>query len=439
MKFKHFCALGIAALCLGTAAGCSSEPVAVSGDYTAYLVNDDWGCGINQIVLSLDHELDAVSKDTFHVSETKEFFDWQKPEQGYAEVTSDRTVLDSYLSDAEGNKTEGASKYVTLSLAFTPTEGSYFLLSKDSPYNLYPELYDLNISIADGQSIQSNGQQVSSLTIAPQIARRVTTADAFQTASYTAQDGVSYNYAYYEPEEKSDLLIVWLHGLCEGGTERTDPYVTCLSSEVPALIGEDFQNTLGGANILVPQCPSFWMDTTGHDQLVNGAIVSDGTSYYTQSLHELIAAYREQTGSSRVIIAGCSNGGFMGMRLAMDYGSEYDAYMLLCEAMEDRFITDADIEALKDLPLYFVYSKDDPTVIPENYEIPTIARLRAAGASNLHVTVYDSILDTTGRFQDDAGNAHNFGGHNAWIPFFNNEVVCDDCGQSAWQWMQAQV
>lgn len=440
MKLKNISIISILFIlcmvfCLG---GCENQ-TDINGKYTAYLSNDDWGCGINKIIISLDKNVENVSKNTFNIIETKEFLDWQNPEQGYEQISTERTILDAYLSDETGNRIENDSSYITVEMDFTPTEGSYLIIAQDKPYTLYPELYNLEIQLSKNQKLVSDGKTVSSINIDKEISNVLTTADEFKIDSYVSQDKIEYEYAYYEPEEKSKNLVVWLHGLCEGGVEGTDPYIACLSNDVSNLIKEDFQNIIGSANILVPQCPTFWMDTTGHDELVNGTIVSDGTSYYTSSLNELIQYYKEKTNSDNVIISGCSNGGFMAMRLAMDYGSNYDAYVLICEAMEDKYISDNDIENLKDLPLYFIYSNDDPTVKPELYEIPTIERLKAANASNLHVTTFDSILDTTGRFKDESGNPYNFGGHSSWIPFLNNEAVCDECGKSAWQWMRSQI
>ena len=87
---------------------------------------------------------------------------------------------------------------------------------------------------------------------------------------------------------------MWLHGILEGGSENNDPYVTLLGNKAANLGDETFQKTMGGANVLVPQSPSFWMDKSGKDKLVDGRIVSDGTSHYTKSLHELIGYYKEK-------------------------------------------------------------------------------------------------------------------------------------------------
>lgn len=142
---------------------------------------------------------------------------------------------------------------------------------------------------------------------------------------------------------------------------------------------------------------------------VNGGIVSDGTSFYMEPLHELIAAYAEKIGAEHIILAGCSNGGYMTM--AMNYGTEYNAYVPICEAMSDSNISDEQIAVLAGVPLYFIYAQNDPLVVPAVCEEPTIARLQAAGASDLHVFAPADVHDTTGRFVGEDGQPLQAFGH----------------------------
>lgn len=434
--------IGLSALfCL---AACSQKETkttqTVTGDYIAHLMGEDWGSGIDSITIHLNGKIDpdSVTNDTLAINETKEAFDWQKPEAGLTEVTNKRKVKNIYVSDQNGKKTADPSDYLTVEMEISPEEGSYFLLSPDSPSSQYPNKYDLDISLNKNATLKVDGNKVKELSVDSKAKKVATSADQFKIDQYQASDGIDYSYAYYEPKEKSDTLVVWLHGILEGGLENTDPYVTTLGNKVPVLMDKEFQETIGGANILVPQSPTFWMDNTGEGKMENGRILTDGTSYYLNSLHELIDTYKEKVGAKKVVIAGCSNGGYMGMLMASEYGQEYDAYMLICEAMEDRFISDEQINRLKDLPIYFVYSNDDNIVDPTQNEIPTIARLKQAGADKIQVASFDHVLDTTGRFKDQEGNPYNYGGHSSWIYFFNNEVTSSD-GVNSWQWIADQI
>lgn len=162
-------------------------------------------------------------------------------------------------------------------------------------------------------------------------------------------------------------------------------------------------------------------------------------SFYTPSLKELIDAYKEATGSEKVILTGCSNGGFMSLLMAMTYPGEYDGIVPICEALKDEYITDAQLEAVKDLPMYFVYSEDDDTVVPGLYEIPTLNRLGAMGASNVHVSTTEHVTDTSGQYNDADGNPYQYAGHFSWVYFHNDETMCGEHGETAWDFIAAVV
>lgn len=410
----------------------------VSGSYTAFIKGDDWGCGVNKILLSLDHKIDQVNNLSFVVKEKKLTTDYCDTLYPIIESIIYRTVTNVYLVDYSGQITSEPSNFIMIEMKISPAEGNPLLFSMQTQYNTYNDLYELDIMIADGHEMTSLGQKVKQINIAKKMKDKITSADLFEEALYESCDGVSYKYAAYNPVQASETLVVWLHGLGEGGTINTDPYITVLANKVSSLAGQEFQNTIGGANILVPQCPTFWMDKTG-DSLATKFTEADGTSYYCDSLHELINFYRKETKSEKVIITGCSNGGYMTMLMALKYGKEYNAYVPICEAFLNEKISDEEIKQLKKLPIFFIYSRDDDVVAPETHELPTIRRLLGAGASNVHTFVSKHVIDTSGRFNDKDGEPLRYSGHWSWIYFFNNEAVSDCCGIRVWQWMAQQL
>jgi predicted peptidase len=390
----------------------------VSGSYTAFIKGDDWGCGVNKILLSLDHKIDQVNNLSFVVKEKKLTTDYCDTLYPIIESIIYRTVTNVYLVDYSGQITSEPSNFIMIEMKISPAEGNPLLFSMQTQYNTYNDLYELDIMIADGHEMTSLGQKVKQINIAKKMKDKITSADLFEEALYESCDGVSYKYAAYNPVQASDTLVVWLHGLGEGGTINTDSYITVLANKVSSLAGQEFQNTIGGANILVPQCPTFWMDKTG-DSLATKFTEADGTSYYCDSLHELINFYRKETKSEKVIITGCSNGGYMTMLMALKYGKEYNAYVPICEAFLNEKISDEEIKQLKKLPIFFIYSRDDDVVAPETHELPTIRRLLGAGASNVHTFVSKHVIDTSGRFNDKDGEPLRYSGHWSWIYFFS--------------------
>ena len=407
--------------------------VDIHGTYSIHVGGYDWESATDKVTLTLDNPIDHVDENTFKVVENSETFDYSQDPAGtiIKAAPTERTVKSVKV---DGNKVE-------LKLKVRADSPSPIVWSLATQYNTYVEGYYLEISANDTQ-LTSNGQVVQSLEIEKDYTSKTTSADVFNLGSYQAKDGVKYSYASYTPQNDSDTLVVWLHGLGEGGKgadtiadRTTDPYVTTLANKVPALAGDEFQNTLGGAHVLVPQCPTYWMDNDGKQSNFNNAsIQADGTSYYQESLHELIAAYKEKVGAKKVVLAGCSNGGYMTLLMGLAYPQEYDAIVPICEAIPDTYITDEQLQGVKDLPMYFIYSKDDDTVDPTLHEIPTINRLKALGASNLHVSTTEHVVDTSSLYKDE-----NYSGHWSWIYFFNNEAQCDECGVKSFDWISRQL
>ena len=337
---------------------------------------------------------------------------------------------DVYYVDGDGNRCEEKTSSIMLRLNEDPEHGCPLLFDFHTFFNTWSQPYEMKITF-DGQEIICTKDDF------------VTQADDWNIDTFTASDGVTYRYAHYEPEGGSDRTVIWLHGIGEGGTELTDPRITVLANKADVLKREEFQTAVDKANVLVPQCPTYWMDKTGDCANRNmGQIEADGTSFYTESLMELITEYKQKTGTKKVVVCGCSNGGYMTMVLAMNFPNAFDGYVPVCEAVPDACITDDQIDVLAKQKLYFVYSKDDPTVVPEKHEVPTLERLKKAGAQHVHVSVTDHVIDTSGSYFKDENNhvtkqntevPYQYSGHWSWIYFFNNE--CNADGLSAWDFI----
>lgn len=424
---KKLCLLLIVLAFVFTAVIAVAESAVPStATYSVHILAEDWGCVADRVILSLDAAIEDASVYTYTVSETHLGMDWAT--FSVAALTGDKTITSAYLCDENGAAVEGASSFVALELAVSPMEGSpMFTNTANFGLNEWSDPYYMTVSMT------GNGSEV----VAEQACTAILTdTDMFAQSTYTAANGTTYQTALYSPENGADTLVVWLHGMGEGGNDIRLPLINV---EMTALVSDTFQTAMGGAYVLVPQCPIYWMDNDGQGSTyVNGSIQADGTSFYTESLHELISSVKEQVGAAHVVIAGCSNGGYMTMMLAMNYGSEYDAYVPICEAVTDTMISDEQIALMASVPMFFIYAKNDPLVVPAECEEPTIARLQAAGAKNLHIFAAEDVHDTTGRFFGEDGQPLQQFGHGSWQYFFNNEALDAD-GVACWNWMGEQV
>ena len=245
-----------------------------------------------------------------------------------------------------------------------------------------------------------------------------------EAKSHTAE-GYTLTYKGYEPmalreDGVKNPLIIWLHGMGEGGT---DPDIALLGNDVTELGNSKIQNHFvkgqqKGAYVLAAQTPTMWMNSgTGSN---NGGT---GHSIYTKTLKSLIDKFIADNGDidmNRIFVGGCSNGGYMTMEMAITYGNFFRAFYPCCEAYSDSFVEDSDIAKLKDLPIWFVHAANDTTVDATQFVIPTYQRLIRAGAQDVHFSYFTDVRGTEG---NPAGN--NYMGHYSWIYIFRDEVEFD--------------
>ena len=416
-----------------------------TGTQKAYIIGDDWGPAVTKTIITMDKAIDAASLDAndFSVVEEKEAtVDWATGEVGLAK--SARKVTNIYASDENGNEVTTSSKYITIEMEVDPNTGSPFIYSLTSGFNSWCDPYKLYVTLNDGAVVTSEGKELTSVSIKETIdvagdEKIVPQVDGIFDVDlkYTAKDGTVYNYAQYVPakDDNKHALVIWLHGAGEGTNNgENDSYIDLLGNEVTAFASDEFQDLFDNAYVLVPQAATMWMDG-GNGVYQNG----DKGSIYTESLMEMIEAYVENNPDidpNRVIIGGCSNGGYMTMEMILTYPDYFAAAFPICEAYQDQYITDEQIESIKDMPIWFTYAKNDGTVNPTLCVEPTVERLLAAGAKNVHVSAFDDVHDTTGRFTTN-GEPYQYNGHWSWVYFDNNE--CYDGQLNAWEWLSKQV
>ena len=344
---------------------------------------------------------------------------------------SNRTVTSVDLCDQEGQIiTADESNYVRISLemrysGWGPSDGASCFTYANSVNN-WTNNITVEAQLASGQTLKVGDDTYDSAFKFNAIRSRIvlSTRDWGEAKSHTAE-GYTLTYKDYQTDALREdgvlnPLVIWLHGMGEGGT---DPDIALLGNDVTALGEEQIQSHFvkgkqKGAYVLAAQTPTMWMNS-GTGSINNGV----GHSIYTKTLKSLIDKYIADNGdidTNRIFVGGCSNGGYMTMEMAVTYGNFFRAFYPCCEAYSDSFVTDEDIQKLKDLPMWFIHAANDTTVDATNFVIPTYQRLKAAGAKDLHFSYFTDVRGTDGNPQ---GN--NYQGHYSWIYIFRDEVALD--------------
>jgi predicted peptidase len=426
-----------------------SESVApLNVNSTLIVTGYDWGPGANKIVLNLTDDVKAsdVSGDMFKVSVTKQGF-----MAAMGDTVADRVVTDAYISDEQGNKVNGKSRFIAVEMTVDPAKDEtnpFHYDFMDTQRNTWAAPYNHTVTLVNGKKLKIGKTVYTKLECKKQ--NRILCPDLNDvTETVATYAGQELRYASYAPEKlskdnKKNALIIWLHGMGEGGK---DIRINTLGNRVSALWQDEVQKCFdgNGAYVLAPQSPTMWMDN-GTGELSTGATAS----MYEEALWKLITEYVDANpdiDKNRILIGGCSNGGYMTMNMILLHPEYFAAAYPCCEAYADANITDAQLEAIKNIPMWFTHAKNDTTVLPGDFTVATYKRLAAAGAKEVHFTFWDDVRDLSGLYKNEDGTAYSYMGHYSWIYALNNDCAKDFDGQNVklngkdttlWQWLAAQ-
>ncbi len=343
----------------------------------------------------------------------------------------ERKIIAAYVSDIDGNKQEDGS-YITLELEVDPRISLGSTIAFDGNFNVRVKC---EYTITQVKPIICGNISLTDMIFDEPDYQKTLLADEFTTGKFNYQ-GISLGYASYEPKANGTKrpLIIWLHGAGEGGT---DPIIAVSGNKVVNLISNDIQSYYHGSYVLGPQSPTMWMDDG------SGKYTTNGQSKYVEALKALIDDYivaHEDIDINRIYIGGCSNGGFMTMKMIIAYPKMFAAAFPICEALGDSYITEEDISRIKDIPIWFTHAENDMIVNIKLHPDATFERLIRAGAPNVHYTRLKSVVDRTGRYYNEDGTPYEYNGHFSWIPALNNECVLDDNnGLSLFEWVSRQT
>ncbi len=339
--------------------------------------------------------------------------DDKEPSQGYI------PVLRATPGTQDGQELpEG--EYIVLHMAYGPQAQLSSCISAPAGLNVYVKMrYRITLTAP----VETSAGTLAGRVYDYPLGSFAPDSDGFRnaTSSYEAQP---LNYGYFIPQTGGKRpLIIWLHGAGEGGV---DPTVAYTGNKVTALASEPVQGLFGGAYLLVPQTPTFWMNDG------SGQYGNSGKSMYVEALKACIDEFVEKNpciDRDRIYLGGDSNGGFMTMRMVLDYPDFFAAAFPVCEALYDETISDEALRRIIHLPIWFTHAKNDPVVKPETTVEATYRRLVAVGNRNVHFTFWDGIRDIHEGFRDSEGNPFEYIGHFAWIPVFNDDCRLDYDGQ----------
>ena len=152
---------------------------------------------------------------------------------------------------------------------------------------------------------------------------------------------------------------------------------------------------------------------------------------YNEALMELIQTFvteNPEIDPRRIYVGGCSNGGYMSLKLILLYPDYFAAGFISALAYKSQYLSDAQLDRIKHVPLWFIHSEDDRTTPPDQTAVPVVERLKNLGANNLHFSYFDHVIDVSG---DYGGSSFHYPGHWSWIYSNVNKVFINQEGHAA--------
>jgi predicted peptidase len=226
-------------------------------------------------------------------------------------------------------------------------------------------------------------------------------------------------YRLYSPGTRRGRrpLVVWLHGGGEGASLPDDYYdnETTLRANRGALgfATREAQAIFDGAYVVAPQSTAAWMD--------------DGPRF-APLIKEIIrdVLRTRPVDPRRVYVVGCSNGGYMSLKMTTVYPGTFAASVPICGVVAARkagdppLVPDTELAAIS-TPTWLVASRDDDTVDPQANSVHAHELIPRSS-----LTLYDHVV----------WNGHQFPGHWSWIYVARNDPSLG--GTHVWQWMARQ-
>lgn len=415
-----------------------SEAFPQEETYVMYIGDFDWGAGISKFVIQTKKEFAAeeIKAEDFEI----DIYAKLRTARLFPIRHKNPPVSKAYLCDVHGNEIEnGSGRYIALEINSREDEkdthafNNTVIFDMDAVGNVHIENDELDIDIEKCAGYVNKNAALFEI------------ASSTYNPSEKSKDAIEMKYAYFLPDSaklaneekigaKKIPLIVWFHGVSEGGT---NPYMPLLGGQravnlATEKIQSHFEN---GAAVLVPLSKTSFMEISKTSRSGNRlwSIVDKSnertTSYYTNAVMNIIekfAAQNPQIDTDRIYLGGASAGGYMVINMLLEFPGKFAAAFPASEAYSDKNISDEDLEILKEAPLWIAACKDDKIIDAEKFSIATYERLKNAGSKDLHFSLYDKV---------SVGN-EEYNPHCAWIYVLRDEVFEDEL--NLFDWLAAQ-
>ncbi len=261
----------------------------------------------------------------------------------------------------------------------------------------FPEKYfyvqDFTVSCDKEDALSFTKQDVEKVNTA--------VADDFQT--FTKEDGADFTYHLYTPETEENMpVVVVFHGY--GDTENLLTYRTAVEWAEPE-------------NQKIRPC------------YVIAPVIDDNIYYSARNkVFDPLKALLDQmvedgkADPNRIYVMGNSFGGMSSIEFAEQYPDTVAGILALCPALNYSNTAMAQLEKIKDIPIWFAQAEHDNTIPIENSR-KAVEKLQELGAKEVNFTAYsDDEMNAAGA---DAAPDSTYSYHHVELAVMEDDAYMD--------------
>ncbi|MCR5762658.1 MAG: prolyl oligopeptidase family serine peptidase [Treponema sp.] len=271
------------------------------------------------------------------------------------------TDVTSYGDYEISRKIEKVSvKKNVVTLYFNQAEGA--TLAYLSAARNYPAELTYTVEQNKPISIKRGREKNESYTAEYKCDNKVTDSETESFKSVIVEGGI--NYQLFEPKKKSNTLIVWFHGNGEGDWKHSNNNVAQIRANRGAVAWatKEAQDIFKGAYVMAFQAPDTWY-YANRDSLLEQA---------EKEIQDIVKKYGID--KKRIVLSGCSAGGYMSTRMIIKYPDLFSAAMINCPALDiadargGETPTDEELASIRNsrTAIYLVQGENDSSVDTEN-------------------------------------------------------------------------
>lgn len=373
-------------------------------NYQLYTRVYDGGQAVSRIIIECDSEVEGanISLSQFEVSVKRSLNGTQLDE-------AKRRITNIYTSSSVNGHPALQGRYLHLVLLTKNRTPSVGTLTYDVE-DMVTKRVDLDYTVTLKEPISTLDGNI----IVPHklSCTGVINAGVDEFEKYQSSMGLLYREYAPEFDGNKKSLIVWLHGMGEGGKDNDLP-ITGNRGGV-AFISKETQQIFGGAYVIAPQCPTFWMPFE-----YKGEYMENNYTKALLSLIDEVCVFHPDIDENRIYIGGCSMGGYQTLKTVLAAPHRFAAAFPICPAYE---LSTKEANKVKNVPMFFTHCMTDTTV-PSSNSVKNYERLNKVGG-DCEITLYSEI-----RSKGELFNAHA-----AWVPALNNEPSSRD-GEHLFEWL----